>query len=1502
MRALRRLLQVFALVGTIMIGVMAVALIVSQTPWFRDWLRRYIVRESKQYLNGELSIGRIDGNLLFGVQLNDVAVDVSGERVIAARGLEVDYSVLELISKGIVLNEIKLVQPQIRLERDGNGWNLARIVKEQRKEAEREGPARPVSLESIEVTDAQVTVTDGVGTSGYRLPERIEGLDVKAAFEYEPVHYTLDVDHISFRGASPQFTLQSLSGRIAARDDNLYFERVSVKTGESTVSVDGVVEQYLRTPNLKLTTTGNVSLPEIGAIVPAASGYGLHPAFDIKANGPADRLALDLSVRSDAGNIRGQVTADVKSPDLGVRGEVDVSRLNLAPIVKDPAQRTDLTGHVKADVTIASAPESVAAADRMRGSFAFTGPRLVAAGYEATDVRATGTLDGSRIKLDGRGAAYGGTATATGVIVLPGPSRALALDLSGRADSVDLRRLPATLKTPKVKTDLAADYHIKAVGSSFAGSATLRESTIEGAILTEGTAAEFSSDKGKISYAARGNVSNLNLERIGRAFEIAALAKEEYDSNISGRFDVKGSGTQVDQLRVDASGVLDDSTVFGAKLSQFGFEAHLDQGALNGRADGQFEGLDPARVSGNDKLQGAVTGAVNSTFQIADISAPMTREAITAEGKVTINSSTIAGLQIDEAEIDGRYASAVGDFRRVHLAGPDVKVDASGRVALDYASDSNLKYHVESTNVAGLASLAGQSDVKGSAVLDGTVKGNASSFETEGKLNGSRLEYGNNAALDLNSQYTVTIPELEFVNAKAQATTTATFVKVGSLEIDDLGATTTYANQQLEFDTKLKEKTRELEAKGDVVFHPDHQEIHLPQLAIRTQGIEWRTAGNQAAVRYGDGRVELQDVKLVSGDQTLDASGSFAVSGDEPAGALDVKATNVDLAQIEQLTLQNSGLAGRLTAAAKISGTSSQPIVSAHAEVANGGFQAYRYESLKADVDYQGTRIGVDTTLQQSATESITAKGTVPTSVFHRGEAGHVAPTAGDEVDLRIKSTPLGLGIVQGFTNQITNVSGTIEADVHVLGSGEDPHVEGFIDIKGGAFGVPFTGVSYSGLNTRVELRPDAVQIQQFQILDEEGHKMNVSGELAVHEREVGGVNINIDSQNFEVVDNELGDVGIDSQLKITGELRRPRVEGDIRLEAARLEVDKILALVSNPYSVQAMPDVVSAERTAEQAGGAQDATRQALSRAAVSAAPRAATPEAGRKPGGTEQPAESAEAPSSGFAPVALNLRLRIPENLVLRGKNLRPGGASGASLGDMNITAGGDLHLRKEPDAPMTIDGSVDTVRGTYQFQGRRFDLVRGGTVRFTGEPDINPLLDITATRDIPNSGVQAQIHVTGTLKAPELKLSSTPPLDESDVLALILFNRPVNELGTGERSSLATTAGGIATGFLAAPLGESIGKALDLDLFEITTTTETGELGPGVTIGQQVGDRAFFKMRQQFGDRNASEFLLDFQLAKFLRMEASAAPETSGSANRIGQRRIERAGLDLIFFFSY
>ena len=91
---MRRTLQIVAFVGTLLVGIIALALIVSQTPWFRDWLRKYVVRQAGTYVNGTVSIGSLGGNLFYGVQLGDVAVEVNGEHVVTLKSVEIKYSVV----------------------------------------------------------------------------------------------------------------------------------------------------------------------------------------------------------------------------------------------------------------------------------------------------------------------------------------------------------------------------------------------------------------------------------------------------------------------------------------------------------------------------------------------------------------------------------------------------------------------------------------------------------------------------------------------------------------------------------------------------------------------------------------------------------------------------------------------------------------------------------------------------------------------------------------------------------------------------------------------------------------------------------------------------------------------------------------------------------------------------------------------------------------------------------------------------------------------------------------------------------------------------------------------------------------------------------------------------------------------------------------------------------------------------------------------------------------
>ena len=172
---------------------MALALIVSQTPWFRDWIRRTIVREAKQYLNGELTIGRLGGNLFFGVTLSDVAVDVSGDRVVAVKALEVDYSIFHLVSRGIVLDRIALTGRWCGCaRRDAAGtwrsWSRRSGAKPIAKD-----PAGRCRCRRLRSPTARVAIDDRVGSTVVpRCRERIDELNVEAGFAYAPVHFSID--------------------------------------------------------------------------------------------------------------------------------------------------------------------------------------------------------------------------------------------------------------------------------------------------------------------------------------------------------------------------------------------------------------------------------------------------------------------------------------------------------------------------------------------------------------------------------------------------------------------------------------------------------------------------------------------------------------------------------------------------------------------------------------------------------------------------------------------------------------------------------------------------------------------------------------------------------------------------------------------------------------------------------------------------------------------------------------------------------------------------------------------------------------------------------------------------------------------------------------------------------------------------------------------------------------------------------------------------------------
>jgi hypothetical protein len=70
--------------------------------------------------------------------------------------------------------------------------------------------------------------------------------------------------------------------------------------------------------------------------------------------------------------------------------------------------------------------------------------------------------------------------------------------------------------------------------------------------------------------------------------------------------------------------------------------------------------------------------------------------------------------------------------------------------------------------------------------------------------------------------------------------------------------------------------------------------------------------------------------------------------------------------------------------------------------------------------------MNIDVRLDQDAQSWLTAKGFAPTTLFQPTpgamEGNHVTPPLGEAINIDVASSQIDLGVVQGFTSDVTNV------------------------------------------------------------------------------------------------------------------------------------------------------------------------------------------------------------------------------------------------------------------------------------------------------------------------------------------------------------------------------------------------------------------------------------------------------------------------------------------------
>ena len=217
-------------------------------------------------------------------------------------------------------------------------------------------------------------------------------------------------------------------------------------------------------------------------------------------------------------------------------------------------------------------------------------------------------------------------------------------------------------------------------------------------------------------------------------------------------------------------------------------------------------------------------------------------------------------------------------------------------------------------------------------------------------------------------------------------------------------------------------------------------------------------------------------------------------------------------------------------------------------------------------------------------------------------------------------------------------------------------------------------------------------------------------------------------------------------------------------------------------------------------------------------------------------------------------------------------------------DITLGGGLSVSKKRDEAPRLAGVIQLARGWAGFQGRRFVLNRG-SLTFDKETQLNPRLDILAQYEHDDYVIDAVVG--GTAETPRLDLRSTPPLEQADILAVLLFGKPASALNKGEEIDLQQEAVALTSGYAAATLGQSVSDALGLDTLGIDLSGLDFS-GGQVGFGRALTRKTRISAAQGIGGKRGQEVAIDYEMTPNLDLRTSADSKGSSSADIIWRKR--------------
>jgi autotransporter translocation and assembly factor TamB len=595
------------------------------------------------------------------------------------------------------------------------------------------------------------------------------------------------------------------------------------------------------------------------------------------------------------------------------------------------------------------------------------------------------------------------------------------------------------------------------------------------------------------------------------------------------------------------------------------------------------------------------------------------------------------------------------------------------------------------------------------------------------------------------------------------------------------------------------------------------QRVTLDRLRFQQQDLVWENDGPVEVLRTAQGDLRIQRFNLRNRAQRLSVEGGLGQNG---TLGVDVRVQQLQIGPTVRAVSPNTAVPeGQLSLDLTLAGTLQQPQAKGTLQLTALAWQGRTLGEMRAALELADQRARTDLRWNIQGREMLQVQG-------------NMGLAANGALAMQIRAPGIDLEMFKGLVPQVTQSAGRLSLDLQVSGTLQQPQMNGSLLLNDGVLLLPATGQRYQDIQMRLVFAGSRVDIQQLRVGSPSG-ALEVMGWVELAGQTLRQVDLTIRSRDFTAMNTPFIQAQTSMDLSVRGSLQEMAATGTITVPRLRVQIDKIPG--TGPKDVQPWELTVKGVY--------------------------------GPGPGAVETGTNGAPTPLQVDVPLPFlraDIRVDIPQNAWVQG--------SGTA---MEIS--GDMQITKKLQQPFILSGGITMVRGFATVYGKKF-VMQEGQVTFPGSPEINPFVNITITHTVSNYLVT--IHVSGQARQPQINFSSTPELDQSDILSLLIVGKTMDRLTSSDQANLSSQLGGAAGSLVAGKLQEAIGGALGLDTLTISPGDSSG--AAGLSVGQYVTQDLYLSYEVGMGKDGGNRVGIEYSISRDLKLKAGTSDKGDSTIN--------------------